>query len=1454
MISEKILPLAFKHLHSIMFSNTMKKHILTTAIFLLVFFQIIQAQQATSITLGQVPNNICKGSTVSLPFLANGTFDATNTFKIQIRNSYSSAWTDLVTEGSSSPLKCTIPANYDESFYYYSYYIRIVATKPSIVSSDTYISSLNSKPNLELIGVSQANINPYDAVSLLVKGSGSTPIKMVMNDSTVVSAYDISTSYTYSYTIYPAKTNEYKIAYASNVCGVGKVSGSAKLTVNEIGIKPFLTSNENVCVGGSIKVAYSANGKFDGTNKFRIGLKQNYNYYDNKEYEIDAVEKDGFIEAVIPAYIPTGIQYYARIVSSSPQAISPWTTNTLTIAEKSSVEIASASTSIFWGKEVDIKFNYTGIGPWSVKLSDGSYIYSESTVPSSPTYQSSFSGRLKPEKTQSYSIESFSGGCGVGTPNKNVMNVTVKPGILLDSLKNGLEVCLGESFSAKYSSNGSVGTISAVLSINNYSSGYENIKIPAVFDNGIVKVTLPKNLLNNYSSYTDNYYLGLVYSNGDEIAYSKNQIKIKALPNISLYNTTPVSLSTKGIGYIPVYVSGSGVMTITFEDSTTQILNPYGGYYSNSYYSLPVQVIKTTSFKLKSISNTCGSVNASDTRVFTISVKNPADNDIVIKSVPTKVCVGEKVQVYFNTIGAFKTDNEYKVEFALSGGSPKVIGTGKTSPIEVTIPNIGSAYDYNYSLRVVSSTPTATSDYTYITVNTKPAASLTINSDLSRGLLPNEALSLSLNRTQGIYGSNTFLFSDGSSFQENQPYSKTFASSTNFSLKSVSNECGVGTVDGKSYFINVVPFKITPRFYYDYYSTVPYCTGNSVNYSYQISGIINTGTSFNLQIASTKDTVFKDLVTNTTDYNIRLKLPTDLPAGSYYLRLVSNTVPKQMSSLSTINIQTQANINLTATDGTNTTAIDGGSGVVLKYDLKSGSTTINTIVTDDNGTVFRGILSYSPYNQTYNPIKATTYTLKSVDNACGYGVGTGSVKVTIKPSFSINSVSSYSVCTGKDFTGNFTSFGEFETGNTFKFVLVDNNKKRYDITELKTISGEIKFAIPNSIPANYYQLEVSSTKPAITKSLSNIYVITPLDVSISGNTTINLGQEANISIVNNLKNNYDNTGTYILSDKSSGTFYNSKTYVLLKPTQTTTYTLLSASNACGAGKVSGSATITVNPASDKTVNASMSIYYGGSAAICSGGSQYVYYETKGTFSATNKFTAQMSDKNGDNFKDILTEGTQSPLKVTIPENLPEGDNYRIRVVASDKDVSSGSIATPLSILPSPTATLDSTTYFFSEGKSVNVKVNLTGVAPWYLKFGAEELSARTYYTTTSPLVITLNPINPISYKIFGLNDSYCVGKVSGTGIVKLELVTANEELSDFEIKLFPNPTNDKVILQSDNYKHTVLQIVDSFGRKILEQNINNSETILDLSSYTSGQYFLQIERENRRKIYKIQKL
>ena len=202
-------------------------------------------------------------------------------------------------------------------------------------------------------------------------------------------------------------------------------------------------------------------------------------------------------------------------------------------------------------------------------------------------------------------------------------------------------------------------------------------------------------------------------------------------------------------------------------------------------------------------------------------------------------------------------------------------------------------------------------------------------------------------------------------------------------------------------------------------------------------------------------------------------------------------------------------------------------------------------------------------------------------------------------------------------------------------------------------------------------------------------------------------------------------------------------------------------------------------------------------------------------------------------------------------------NYRIRIVASDKDVSSAANIFPLILSgKGPTAMFESSNYVFVEGKPIDIKINLTGRLPWRLRFGIDERSAQEYQRiTASPFLINLVPLKSDTYRIFEIFDeALCPGKVIGTNIVKLELITANEELSDFEVKLFPNPTSDKITIQSDNFKNSTLKIFDNVGRQILQQNITKSETILDISNFKTGQYLLQIERDNKRNVYKIGKL
>ena len=1454
-------------------SKTMKTKFPFFIIILLNCVQFAFAQQ--TIVTEEITDIVCRGNSILVPFIKTGTFEIGNNFTVQIKTFTEKNWTNLVTEGVESPLKAFIPNNYspDDSNNSTFYFIRIVASKPNIIGKESMIPLIYSKPQVSLFGATQTTVNPYSSTTLKFRGTGSSPFQIVLNDSSKVTiAYPIYPNSDYysepATSIFPSKSGNYTIAYAENMCGRSDGTGSVAITVNEIGLKALRPENTTVCVGGILRIPYSTDGrKMNVNNKFKIGLK--YSNTNTTEIELDAIEKDGFVEVRIPENFQTG-GYNVTLMSSSPVAKSAYSEQ-ISIREKSFADFQSQSITINLGQEVYLPFNINHSGPWSVTLNDGSIIGDPDG------YSQSRFKIIKPEKSAIYSISSFKDQCGVGSVGNSKFQIIVNSGVVIDSLQQS-ELCVGGNFSAKYSTKGDVNISNLSAVLKGRAKDYI-INVPSTFEKGIVKVSIPQTFFSDTSFSDAEYSLGIKYNN--YISYSENYVRIKNKPDVSFVNTNPVNLENKGIAMLPILVMGGSPLTIQLDDFSNFSFNENNLNYTNKIVQFPVQVLKSSIFRLKSISNSCGTTLINDGKILTVNVKNKLTFGITINNAETRICAGSKMKVNFNTLGEFGFDNVYKVElfkynYDRLDNVSVIIGEGKTSPIDVTIPIDYGASEFAY-LRVISNNLNSVSEFKQISINTKPVFSFGYSPNPIEkntvNLMAGEKLLADGERKAGLLGSNVFAFSDGTILLEDTKsgytpvrYTRTFIQNTIFGLNSVSNECGQGKILSKNININVIPYMIvnlSPQIY-----NKTYCTGENIVYTYNFTRKPDKETSYNLQIASTKDSIFTDVGSKTTINPVITKIPVQFKTGTYFIRLVSNSTPKITSNWTLITIDSPLIINLSTFDDKNTITVEEGKPITLKYNYSNKSAPSFVTISDEFNNIYTSKI-YNPdyekaYTQIIYPTKTSTFTIKSVENACGYGIGSGSVKIITTPTLIIQKPISNVICANGNLKLKYSTTGNYPADNIFKFLLTytgtdDNNIQKiikFEIGQTTALSGEITLKIPSDIPLQYYQLEVLSSNPNSSKIYEDITlnVSQVPDVTISGSTTINLGSGTYLNMINNARG----SGWYVLSDSVQGKLYYSKFYAPVSPSKTTTYKILSVYNECGLGKSSGSATVTVNPVSDKKVYADFeefSKFPEQYPYICAGATYSIKYRTIGEFSQTNKFTVQVSDENGENFKDVVTEGTSSPLRFITPDDMKPSDSYRIRVVASDKDVSCGSNYLPIRFSRTgPTAMFDSSNHFFKEGESISVEIHLTGRSPWNLKFGSDEKSAKYYYgITTSPYIINLSPIKPITYKIFEIHDG-CPGKVVGSNKLKIELITANEELVDFEVKLFPNPTSDKIIIQDDNFKNTTLQIFDNLGRQILIQTLNQSETILDLSNYTNGQYLLQLQRDNKRVIYKIQKL
>jgi hypothetical protein len=279
--------------------------------------------------------------------------------------------------------------------------------------------------------------------------------------------------------------------------------------------------------------------------------------------------------------------------------------------------------------------------------------------------------------------------------------------------------------------------------------------------------------------------------------------------------------------------------------------------------------------------------------------------------------------------------------------------------------------------------------------------------------------------------------------------------------------------------------------------------------------------------------------------------------------------------------------------------------------------------------------------------------------------------------------------------------------------------------------------------------EVSATAGTFSNATSCAFADLLPVATISGDTTIQAGQSTTLKV--------HFTGASPISLTVNGVAYNNLTQsplsVPVTPAGTTTYTLGSVSNACGAGTGAGSATVTIStPGAISTQNLSSSL-------VCAGSTVLVPFTTTSTPAPDNLYKVQISDATGANFTDLATTGTTSPLTVTIPAGTAPGAGYRLRVVASNPGIV-GSPSAVFSVPAAPTALLSGGATI-STGGTANLNVQLTGTAPWKVT-----LSNSVEYTgSTSPLVISVSPTSTTTFTVGSILDACTSGTASGSAQV-----------------------------------------------------------------------------------------
>ena len=252
-----------------------------------------------------------------------------------------------------------------------------------------------------------------------------------------------------------------------------------------------------------------------------------------------------------------------------------------------------------------------------------------------------------------------------------------------------------------------------------------------------------------------------------------------------------------------------------------------------------------------------------------------------------------------------------------------------------------------------------------------------------------------------------------------------------------------------------------------------------------------------------------------------------------------------------------------------------------------------------------------------------------------------------------------SLCVGSNLNLTFWQFGEFNSGNNFKIQISSNNGASYaDLSTLRNNKNSLQATIPSNLTQGNYKFRVVSTNPYIEAGASDVLILSTPTATISGNSEIFQTQSTDLKV----QFTGSSPWSFKLSDGTQITnTYNNPHIVKVTPNATTTYSIANLNNQCGNGTFSGSSAITVKPLTIATGDIAQS-------EICVESILNVPFTVNYTFPATSTFVVQLSDKDGNNFVNVPTQGNISPLKVTIPNNLATSKNYKLRVVSSNPNV------------------------------------------------------------------------------------------------------------------------------------------------------------------------------------------
>ncbi|WP_375445209.1 T9SS type A sorting domain-containing protein [uncultured Fibrella sp.] len=1404
---------------------------------------LLARSQSLSITTNS-SQAICVNSVLNLTFTTTGTFPLGNAFKAQVATSFNGPYSDLPGTFVSSPASVTLPATLQPTG---NYYLRLAATSTQYVSAPVGSFIVAQPMTAQLTGSDfpDVPVNPYRTASLLVSVKGPGSYTLTFQDSSrYVAAYSNSYVTTTFVPVAPAQTTTYQLASIRNACGYGTVTAD-RVAVN-VGSVGFTIRAEQgrLCKTQTVPLYYSTSAPLAQPPVFAAEMTLTAN-------QTVALPISG-TASPLQLQLPEGVpQTFTRIrVYDIKNNISAYVTyaggeSSFTISNRPVLTLepwTGFQPDPAPGTELALAVNLTGQGMSSIGLSLGA------GVQYLPGYEGGQIVRFTPTAPTSYSIASIEGACAdVVQVRTSTIRVTPRPGLLIDSLST-TELCAGTPVRIFYTPTPGY-TVPKAIKVQfgpYYTLDATTTRLGELF------VAMPGSI----PSAAINRLTVVDAANSTTIGTGAVSLMVKSRPQAFFASVTS-TLPQPGAWSPYVGWSGGGQVTLRLASGERFDL-PYEPTGSNSGLLLPdVFVSKTSTFSLVSAENECGVSPLSGTATVIVQTPTslPASIYVFGRSLaPGRSCAGATYDASFYPAGTFGATNRFSVQLSDGTGnfanptSTTLAGPGSFS---ITLPSQPGSY----KIRVVSTDPILRSNEVDSWVSSQESTAhinliqngqTTVFNVGSVTTTAGQPLDLAYSMT-GVPPFRYELLSGQRgiwySFVESPIVRYAPTGTTVYGYRSVVDACGRRVSSPGALTAVVTPYTL------DVGTLSQACVDQPTKLPFTAIGSLPAGGTYTVQVSEDSRT-FTDLPTTGTSSPLVITLPKSMAAKRWYYRLayqagtttlLSKTATTQLAALSVPDLKLSSPTGSSVVQLSSAGLANLALSVATPF-LGGASLYLTTGQTDfyADGTSMKNIPVYA----------AGTYSVGLVQNACGYGKSSGTVRILertllnqlmVKPAICENEPVSVTYAVGD---GAFTA--------DTRFTVYARNLTSRAATLLAQTSSQTGVAtLSAGLAAGTYSVEIVTAAPSLTLTREDLSFMVSQSIvaALSPRTQATyIGDQISLLITSASGMPYSVT----LSTGQVIPIESSPLSIPLVVSQTTSYSIIRAANGCGVATVAGVVSISALPANQVTIRL-FSVY----STFCTGKAVSAEVGLTGSFGADNVFTLLMSNGNGQNFQPIGTNSSLQSLTGLIAATTPVGGTYLFRINSSNP-VHAGQTFGPVSIRNTPTGTLTGNTSIF-KGDSTRISVALTGTPPWQFVL-TDFFGPRTYTTSTSPFTLTVKPDTTIGYRLAEVRDSQCgVGTATGTALVTVTKLLATEPALPLLVRTWPNPTTGGLLLEGDvPGRGDVLVHLYNAAGTLVQQSVGpvrqgQLQHRIDLSSQPAGVYILTAEQDGRRSQFKVLK-